>query len=72
MRTQESKTEEGPAVAKPRPISLVSRNLLRAKKTSSIDSCASGSPGNQWVGSEFRLKRHRETGARQKPRVATR
>ena len=57
MRTQESKTEEGPAVAKPRPISSVSRYLLRAKKTSSIDSCASGSPGYQWVGSEFRLKR---------------
>ena len=47
MRGQESKTEEGLAVAKPRPMSLVSRNLLSAKKTSSIDSGASNSPVNQ-------------------------
>ena len=32
-RAQGSKTEEGPAEAKPRPMSLVSRNLLSAKQT---------------------------------------
>ena len=67
-RAQESKTEEGPPVAKPRPMSLVSRNFLTAKKTSSIDSGASDSPGNQKVGSESCFKRHREIGGRQQPR----
>ena len=45
-RAQEDKTEEGPAEAKPRPMSSVSRNLTSAKRTSSIDSGASNSPGN--------------------------
>ena len=45
-RAQESKTE-GLAVAKPKRMSLVSRNFLSAKKTSSIDSGASNSPGNE-------------------------
>ena len=46
-RAQESKTGEGPAVAKPRPKSLVSRNFINAKQSSSIDSGASNSPGTQ-------------------------
>ena len=40
-------SKEGSAVAKPRPMSLVSRNLLSAKKTPPQDSSASSSPGNQ-------------------------
>ena len=46
-RAQESTSEEGSAVAKPRPTSFVSRNLLSAKKSLSQDSSASNSPGNQ-------------------------
>ena len=45
-RTQESRTEEGPAVAKPRLACLFSRNLLSAKQTSSSESGASNVPGN--------------------------
>ena len=43
-RAQESTAEEGSAVAKPRAMNLVSRNLLVAKQNSSKDS---NSPGNQ-------------------------
>ena len=46
-RAQESTAKEGSAVAKPRPMSLVSRNLLRAKKISTKDSGASDSPENE-------------------------
>ena len=46
-RAQESKTEEGPAEAKPRPLSLVSRNLLSVKQTSSVHSGAWNRPGHQ-------------------------
>ena len=46
-RAQESTSKEGSAVAKPRPMNLVSRNLLGAKKTRPQDSSASKSPGNQ-------------------------
>ena len=46
-RAQESTAEKGSAVAKPRPMSLVSRSLLSAKKTSPQDPSASNSPGNQ-------------------------
>ena len=42
-RAQERGTEEGPPVAKPRPMSLVSRRAPSAKDTSSIDSGASDS-----------------------------
>ena len=42
-RAQERGTEEGPPVAKPRPMSLVSRSAPSAKDTSSIDSGASDS-----------------------------
>ena len=44
---QESTAKEGSALAKPRPMNLVSRNLLRAKQTSPKDSGASNSPRNQ-------------------------
>ena len=40
-RASERKTAEGPAVAKPRSVCLVSRNLLSAKQTPSVDSGAS-------------------------------
>ena len=43
-RAQESTAKEGSAVAKPRPMNVVSRNLLVAKQNSSKDS---NSPGNQ-------------------------
>ena len=46
-RAQESTSKEGSAVAKPRPMNLVSRNLLSPKKTSPQESSASNSPGNQ-------------------------
>ena len=47
QRAQESKTEEGLAEAKPRPMCSVSRNLPSAKQTSPRDSSASNSQGNQ-------------------------
>ena len=46
-RARESTAKEGSAVAKLRPMSLVSRNLLSAKRTPPQDSSASNSPGNQ-------------------------
>ena len=46
-RAQESTSEEGLAVARPRPMNLVSRNLLSAQKTPPQDSSASDSPGAQ-------------------------
>ena len=46
-RAQESTSKEGSAVAKPRPMNLVSRNLLSAKKNPPQDSSASHSLGNQ-------------------------
>ena len=46
-RAQESKTDEGLAVAKPRPMSLAPRTLLNAKKNSSIDWGAWNSLMNQ-------------------------
>ena len=44
---QENTFKEGSAVAKPRPMNSVSRNLLSAKKTPPQDSNASNRPGNQ-------------------------
>ena len=49
-RTQERRAGEGPAEAKPRSAWLVSRTFLSAKQTSSVDSGASCSPGNQELG----------------------
>ena len=46
-RSQESTTKEGSAVAKPRPMSLVSRTLLNAKQSSPKDAGASDSPVSQ-------------------------
>ena len=46
-RAQESTSKEGSAVAKPRPMNLVSRNLLSAKKTPLQDSSASDTPVKQ-------------------------
>ena len=46
-RAQESTAKEGSAVAKPKPMNLVSRNLLSAKETHPQDSSGSNSPGNQ-------------------------
>ena len=54
-RAQESATIEGSAVVKPRPMSLVSRNLLSAKKTSPKDASASKSPGNQVLDQSYGL-----------------
>ena len=65
-RAQERRTEEEPlAVEKARPACLVSRNFLRAKQTTSIDSGASYGPGKQELGhnsvsgSTEKLARHR-------------
>ena len=44
---QESTAKEGSAVAKPRPMNLVSRNFLSAKKNPPQDSSDSNSPENQ-------------------------
>ena len=46
-RVQESTAKECSAVAKPRLMNLVSRNLLSALETPPQDSSASNSPGNQ-------------------------
>ena len=46
-RSQEISAEEGSAVAKPRPMSLVSRNLFSAKRTPPQDSSVSNSMENQ-------------------------
>ena len=46
-RAQESTSKEGSAVAKPRPMNLVSRNFLSAKKNLPQDSSDSNSSGNQ-------------------------
>ena len=46
-RAQEGTSKEGSAVAVLRPMNLVSRNLLSAKKTTLQDSSASNSPENQ-------------------------
>ena len=50
---QESTAKEGSAVAKPRPMSLVSRKLLSAKKTPSQDSSASNSLVNQELNQSY-------------------
>ena len=49
-RAQESTSKEGSAVAKPRPMILVSRNLLSAKKDPLQDSSDRNSPGNHELG----------------------
>ena len=46
-RAQVSTAKEGSAVAKPRPMNLVSRNLLGAKKTAPQDSRDSNRPQNE-------------------------
>ena len=46
-RAQESTAKKDSAVAKPRPMSLVSRNLLSAKQTSPKDSGVSDRPATQ-------------------------
>ena len=46
-RAQQSISKEGSAVAKPRPMNLVLRNLLSAKENPPQDSSDSNSPGNQ-------------------------
>ena len=62
-RAQGSTAKEGSAVAKPRPMSLVSRNLLKAKQTSpKVGSFEQ--PGESRVGSEFCCMERQETGAR--------
>ena len=62
-RAQEGTAKEGSAVAKPRPMSLVSRNLLSAKKTPPQDSSASNSPGNQELDQSYVFIERQETGA---------
>ena len=46
-RAQESTSKEGSAVAKPRPMKLVSRNLLSAKRNPPQDVSDSNSPENE-------------------------
>ena len=46
-RVQESTLKDGSAVAKPRPMNLVSKNLLSVKKNSSRELSDQTSPGNQ-------------------------
>ena len=46
-RAQESRPKKVPAVAEPRPMSLVSRKPPEREETSSIDSSASNSLGGQ-------------------------
>ena len=60
-RAQESTAKEGSAVAKPRPMSLVWRNLRARSK------CFE-QPGESRVGSEFCFMERQETGASQRPR----
>ena len=57
-RAQESTAKEGSAVAKPRPMSLVSRNLLSVKKTPPLDSSASALEIKSWI----RVVFHRASG----------
>ena len=45
-RIQERKTREEPAVAKPSPACVISRNLLNVRQASSFDSDASSTPEN--------------------------
>ena len=59
-RAQESTAKEGSAVAKPRPMSLVSRNLLSARKTPPQDSSASNSPKNQELDQVRKLVRNND------------
>ena len=73
-RAQERRTEEEPlAVEKSKPVCLVSRNLLSAKQTTSIDSGASYGPGKQELRSELCFRKHkgnlRETGAKTQQRI---
>ena len=49
-RAQESTSKEGSAVAKPRPLNLVSRNLLSAKKDPPQDSSDPNSSENHELG----------------------
>ena len=66
-RAQESTSEEGSAVAKPRPMNLVSRNLLSGMKTPPQDSSASNSSVNQEFGSELCFIERQETDAKHQP-----
>ena len=52
-RAQESTSKEGSAVAKPRPMNLLSRNLLSAKKTPPQDSSAPNSRENQELNQSY-------------------
>ena len=57
---QERGTKEEPAVAKPRPACLLSRNPLSARQTSSLDSGASYVPGKQELDHRICLQ-HKDT-----------
>ena len=65
-RIQEKKTGEEPAVAKPRPTCLISRNLLNVRQTSSLDSDSFQHPGRSATGFNFCSREHVETCAGQR------
>ena len=67
-RAQESTPIEGVAVAKPRPMNLVSRNLLSVKKNSQEDVGDSNSPGNQELDQSLCFIQRQETDAKHQPK----
>ena len=68
-RAQESTPTEGSAVAKPRPMNLVSRNFLSAKEPPPQDSSASNSRANQKLDQSFVSSSARKLLRKQQPRL---
>ena len=75
-RAQKRGTEEGPAVARPRSVCLVSRNLLSAKRTSSCRFGCFTRLGESRVGSAFCFRKKKDTcaeaGSRNQQRILKR
>ena len=67
-RAQESISKEGLAVAKPRPMNWVSRNLLTAKKDPPQDSSDPNSLGNQELDQSCVFIQRQETDAKHPPK----
>ena len=67
-KAQESTPKEEWAVAKPRPMNLVSRNLLSAKKDPPQDLSDPNSPGNQEFLTELCFIPRQETDAKHQPK----
>ena len=70
-RVQESTLKEGSAVAKQRPMNLVSKNLLSAKKDPPRDLGDPNSLGNQDFGSELCFSSRKEIAAQHEPEPNT-